>query len=191
MSCSYSKRVIAKIDHVKRKRENKMAEITPKTKTNDLLNAYPQLEAFLMQLNPKYKKLKNPILRRTVAKIATLTQVAKIGGYETLDLVNRLREEVGQPPLNETDIEESREEEAPSWIQREPKIIVDANKLLDDEKNPLAEVSRELKKLGGGEILLRESDFLPSPLIDTFKEQGYEVYARETNEKTFVTYIRK
>jgi len=168
-----------------------MAEITPKTKINDLLNAYPQLEAFLMQLNPKYKKLKNPILRRTVAKIATLTQVAKIGGYETLDLVNRLREEVGQPPLNETDIEESREEEAPSWIQREPKIIVDANKLLDDEKNPLAEVSRELKKLGGGEILLIESDFLPSPLIDTFKEQGYEVYADEAADGKFLTYIRK
>jgi uncharacterized protein (DUF2249 family) len=167
-------------------------EITPKTKVNDLLNAYPELEAFLMRLNPKYKKLKNPILRRTVAKIATLTQVAKIGGYDVLELVNLLRKEVGQPPLGE-EAEPAEEEvaQAPTWISHEPKAIVDANKLLDEEKNPLAEVSKILKSLEKGEIVLIESDFLPSPLIDTFKEQGYEVYADEAADGKFLTYIRK
>ncbi len=170
-----------------------MTEITPKTKINDLLNAFPQLESFLMRLNPKYKKLKNPILRRTVAKIATLTQVAKIGGYDTLELVNLLRKEVGQPPLGETEVEEEEKEagETPLWIRHAPKTVVDANKLLDEEKNPLAEVSRELKNLEKGELLLIESDFLPSPLIDTFKEQGYDVYAAEAEEGKFLTYIRK
>ncbi|OQX72543.1 MAG: hypothetical protein B6D59_08220 [Campylobacteraceae bacterium 4484_4] len=168
-------------------------EITPKTKINDLLNAYPQLEAFLIQLNPKYKKLKNPILRRTVAKIATLTQVAKIGGYNVLELVNLLRREVGEPPLDETGgiVEEEESGEAPLWLQHAPTLIINANRLLDEGKNPLAEVSRELKKLEKGEILLIESDFLPSPLIDTFKEQGYEVYATEAEEERFLTYIKK
>ncbi|WP_353663075.1 DUF1858 domain-containing protein [Hydrogenimonas sp. SS33] len=168
-------------------------EITPKTKVNDLLNAYPRLEAFLMQLNPKYKKLKNPVLRRTVAKIATLTQVAKIGGYEPLELVNRLRKEVGQPPLGESGekTEESVNEEAPAWIDKEPGVVVDANKLLDEEKNPLAEVTKMLKGLQSGEIILIESDFLPSPLIDTFKEQGHDVYAKEADKNRFFTYIRK
>jgi TusA-related sulfurtransferase len=167
-------------------------EITPKTKVNDLLNAYPELEAFLMRLNPKYKKLKNPILRRTVAKIATLTQVAKIGGYDVLELVNLLRKEVGQPPLGE-EAKPAEEEvaQAPTWISEEPKAIIDANKLLDEEKNPLAEVSKTLKSLQSGDIVLIESDFLPSPLIDTFKEQGHEVYAKEAEEGKFLTYIRK
>jgi TusA-related sulfurtransferase len=167
-------------------------EITPKTKVNDLLNAYPELEAFLMRLNPKYKKLKNPILRRTVAKIATLTQVAKIGGYDVLELVNLLRKEVGQPPLGE-EAKPAEEEvaQAPTWISEEPKAIIDANKLLDEEKNPLAEVSKTLKSLQSGDIVLIESDFLPSPLIDTFKEQGHEVYAKEAEAGKFLTYIRK
>ena len=167
-------------------------EITPTTKINDLLNAYPRLEDFLMELNPKYKKLKNPILRRTVARIATLSQVAKIGGYDTIELVNLLRKEVGEPPLHaDEEGGERSEEEAPTWIAQRPKIIVDANRLLDEEKNPLAEVSRELKRLKPGETLLIESDFLPSPLIDTFKEQGYEVYAAEAEKDRFMTYVRK
>lgn len=169
-----------------------MREITPKTKVNDLLSDYPQLEEFLMKLNPKYKKLKNPILRRTVAKIATLTQVAKIGGYEPLELVNKLRKEVGQPVLKEYESQEEESvNEAPLWIEREPKTIIDANRVLDEEKNPLSEVTKALKKLNNEDILLIESDFLPSPLIDTFKEKGYEVYAAKSEADHFLTYIRK
>ncbi|BBG65269.1 hypothetical protein NNO_0566 [Hydrogenimonas sp.] len=169
-----------------------MLQITAKTKIDDLLKEYPQLEEFLIGLNPKYKKLKNPILRRTVAKIATLTQVAKIGGYKTVDLVNILRKEVGQPPLEESGVEKDEQtEETPSWIEGTPVQTIDANKLLDEEKNPLSEVSKVLKKIESGDIVVIKSDFLPSPLIDTFREQGYEVYAAEAEEGLYLTYIRK
>ena len=169
-----------------------MAEITPKTKVDDLLKEYPQLEEFLINLNPKYKKLKNPILRRTVAKIATLTQVAKIGGYDLFHLVNLLREEVGLPPLENAPAETEEEpEEAPAWIGQTPRETIDANRLLDEDRNPLAEVGKALKKIGSGEVVVIESDFLPSPLIDTFKEKGYEVYAAESEDGIYLTYIRK
>ena len=168
-------------------------EIQPNTKVNDLLNAYPSLEAFLIELNPKYRKLKNPILRRTVAKIATLTQVARIGGYDAVALVNKLREQVGQDPLEEnTDgSEEVKTEEAPSWVETTPKAVMDANELLDKEKNPLAEATAMLKSFHEGEILLVKSDFLPSPLIDTFLKQGHGVYTSEKTEGEYLTYIRK
>ena len=167
-------------------------EITPQTKVHDLLKAHPKLESFLMALNPKYKKLKNPVLRRTVARIATLTQVAKIGGYEPLELVNLLRKEVGQPPLEK--MEETKEtipKDAPEWIATEPKAVVNANELLDRNINPLAEVGRIFKNLNAGDVVLIESDFLPSPLIDTMKEKGHEVYAAQENESRYLTYIRK
>ncbi len=167
-----------------------MREITPKTKVDDLLNDYPELEEFLMRLNPKYKKLKNPVLRRTVAKIATLTQVAKIGGYDPVKLVNMLRKEVGEAPL-ESGAQESEEEskEAPLWLQNPPKKVLDVTKLLDEEKNPLAEATKALRELKSGETLLLKSDFLPAPLIETFKEKGLEVYSSETDDGEFLTYI--
>ena len=167
-------------------------EITPKTKVHDLLETYPQLEAFLMRLNPKYKKLKNPVLRRTVARIATLAQVAKIGGYTTTDLVNRLRREVGQPLLNETGIDtEETITEAPEWITAEPAMVIDASALLEKERNPLAEVTAALKSICEEDVILLKSDFLPAPLIDTLKEKGYEVYSSESSNGEYFTYIKK
>ncbi len=172
--------------------KNDKLDITPRTKVNDLLSAYPELEAFLMALNPKYKKLKNPILRRTVARIATLTQVARIGGYETLDLVNRLRKEVGLVALKKIEEEETSEaEEMPAWITEPAKVEIDGGVLLDQGKNPLAEISKALKSLDKGEIVLLKTDFLPSPLIDTLKEQGHDVYAKEVDQNRYMTYIRK
>ena len=70
--------------------------ITPKTKVFDLLEAYPQLEEVLIDFAPPFKKLRNPVLRRTVGKIATLQQAASVGQVPVEDLINRLRKEVGQ-----------------------------------------------------------------------------------------------
>jgi TusA-related sulfurtransferase len=169
-------------------------EITENTNINKLLKNYPALEDFLMSLNPKYKKLKNPILRRTIANIATLKQVALIGGYSSHELVNLLRKEVGQEPILESEDKKENldsQKDIPKWIESEPKIVIDANKLLDAEKNPLSEVSKELKKLNSGDILMIKSDFLPQPLIDKFEEEGFEVFAKELNSDKFKTYILK
>ena len=46
--------------------------ITPKTKVLELIETYPELEDVLIEYAPAFKNLKNPVLRRTVAKIATL-----------------------------------------------------------------------------------------------------------------------
>ncbi|WP_297095775.1 DUF1858 domain-containing protein [uncultured Draconibacterium sp.] len=54
--------------------------ITPKTKIFDLLEAYPQLEDVLIRAAPPFKKLRNPVLRKTITKITTLSQAATIGG---------------------------------------------------------------------------------------------------------------
>lgn len=45
----------------------KNLEITPSTKVAELLAAYPELEAVLIGMAPPFKKLKNPVLRRSVA----------------------------------------------------------------------------------------------------------------------------
>ncbi|RUM65381.1 MAG: hypothetical protein DSZ05_06230 [Sulfurospirillum sp.] len=166
-------------------------EITPQTKIDTLLRNYPELELFLINLNPKYRKLKNPILRRTVAKIATLAQVAKIGGYEVTEFVNILRQAVGQPPLKGGITMEEKFTATPKWIKEEPVAEIDAGRLLAEQKNPLAEVTIALKSMKNGDVLVIKSDFLPSPLIDTFKKQGHDVYALEEDDTHYLTFIKK
>ena len=71
--------------------------ITPETKIAELLEAYPQLEDVLIQQSPHFKALKNPILRKTVAKVATLERASQMSGIPVRRLVGVLREVVGLP----------------------------------------------------------------------------------------------
>ncbi len=50
--------------------------ISASTKLDDLLRAYPFLREHLTSISPKFGKLNNPILRRTVGRLATLGQAA-------------------------------------------------------------------------------------------------------------------
>jgi DUF438 domain-containing protein len=51
--------------------------ITPKTTVHTLLKEYPFLLDFLAGYHPEFKKLTNPVLRRTVGRMATLDAVAE------------------------------------------------------------------------------------------------------------------
>ena len=166
-------------------------EITLETKIADLLNNYEGMKDILISINPKFKKLNNPILRRTLAKVASVKQAAIVGGMEPIDLLNRLRKAVGEKPIEE--IEYNEEDFTPiiiEWILEEPKEIIDANELLEKDKNPLAETKKVLKKLKSGDVIQIVSDFQPEPLIEELKKSGYQVHCEKREEKSFITYVK-
>ncbi len=167
-------------------------EITLDTKIYDLLKEYPFMEDELIKINPKFKKLKNPVLRRTVARIAGIKQAAIVGGMEPLDLLNKIREILGEEKVENIENQsEEKKSEVPEWIAKEPKAIFNANKLLDEGKNPLSEISKVLRDLKKDDLILLESDFRPEPLIEEFEKRGYEVYCAKMDEDKFLTYIKK
>lgn len=170
-----------------------MKEITLETKISDLLNDYEGMKDILIDINPKFKKLNNPVLRRTLAKIAGVKQAAIVGGMDPMDLLNQLRKAVGQEVLEGAVDDETKTvaSEVPKWILNKPASILDANELLDKELNPLAEVHKALRNLEKGEVVTVVSDFQPEPLIDEFVKLGYEVYLQKVDEDEFVTYIKK
>ena len=69
-------------------------ELTPKTKVNDLLNLYPFLKDFLIKLNPEFKMLDNPFMRKTVGRIASLGKAAMIGGMDVKKLLDDVATEI-------------------------------------------------------------------------------------------------
>ena len=46
-------------------------EITPSTRVAEMLDNYPELEDTLIGIAPPFKKLKNPVLRKTIAKMSS------------------------------------------------------------------------------------------------------------------------
>ncbi len=170
-----------------------MKEITLETKIADLLNNYEGMKDILIKINPKFEKLNNPVLRRTLAKIAGVRQAAVVGGMEPIDLLNQLRTAVGQNPVAVEMAETPKEAEKniPTWITEVPKEVINANELLDKDDNPLAKSFTIIRKFNAGEVLAIESDFKPEPLIEEFEKQGHEVYTQEIDKDTFVTYVKK
>jgi len=168
-----------------------MKEITLDTKIADLLENYEGAKDILISINPKFKKLNNPVLRRTLAKIAGIKQAAIVGGMEPLDLLNQLRVAYNQEPVSLDIEQDSTQEVEPEWIVKEPKDSIDANELLDQEDNPLAKAFNILREFEVGDILAIKSDFKPQPLIDEFEKKGFEVYCKEISDKEFVTYVKK
>ncbi len=168
-----------------------MKEIKLDTTIADLLNNYEGMKDILISINPKFKKLNNPILRRTLAKLATVKQAAIIGGMKPEDLLNKLRVAVGQEPIEISTQEEEQDSNIPSWAEKEALITLNANELLDKNKNPLAEARKALKKLKSGEILAIVADFKPEPLIDELKKEGFDIASIKISDNEFVTKILK
>lgn len=151
-------------------------EITAKTKLNDLLNTYPQLEEQIIQAAPAFKNLKNPILRRTVGKMATIEKVVQIGGLDLTTFINLLRRQVGQPELVPPDLQIPAVEDRPitaepDWIKGEAQFVVDGKEILATGGVPLNRINELLPQLEPGRFLLLVTDFEPVPMIDAVKLQ--------------------
>ena len=69
-------------------------DVNPKTKIDELLKQYPFLEDFLITLSPKFKGLKNPIMRKTMGKVATLEMASTVSGLSVNTLIESLAEEI-------------------------------------------------------------------------------------------------
>ena len=152
--------------------------ITPKTKIYDLLEAFPELEDTLIDSAPEFKKLKNPVLRKTITRITNIGQAAIIGGLNVEELVNRLREKVGQTTLEQLDDSGTKYVTlCPGWFTKEAvSQTIDIREMLNRGEQPVHEVLAAIKKLNENEILEIIAPFIPAPLLDKKSDSEYRVY---------------
>ena len=124
-------------------------EILKSTKLFDLLKEYPQLEDRIMNIAPPFKNLRNPILRRTVAKLATIEKIAQIGKLDVFEFVNMLREIVGTQRLQHTGDSKSYvpSKNEPKWISGNPVKIVDGVEMLSRGEHPLNTIIGLMKRI--------------------------------------------
>ncbi|TCT15538.1 hypothetical protein EDC18_103244 [Natranaerovirga pectinivora] len=64
--------------------------ITKDTIIGELVKEYPFVKDFLLSLSPKFKKLKNPILFKTMSSIATLEMISQRGELDIEDVINKI-----------------------------------------------------------------------------------------------------
>ena len=177
--------------------------ITPKTKILDLITNYPELEEILFDISQAFRQLKNPILRKTVARVTTLQQAALVGGIKVEDLVNRLRQAsdkqgnanniVGtdnHPSDNHSSNDHPSLQPAPAWFSAD-KVIrhLDAREMLNRGEHPVGQVLADLHNLPDQEIYELIAPFFPAPLIDKASAIGFSNYVVELSPEEFKIYF--
>jgi DUF438 domain-containing protein len=101
-------------------------ELNAKSKIDDLLKQYPFLLDFLITLSPHFKNLKNPLIRKTMGKVATLKQAADIGGLDIEGLISALTAEIDKQTVNDAGSDKS----APAAMDETPTDSVEKQEIL-------------------------------------------------------------
>jgi hypothetical protein len=166
--------------------------ITPKSKVLEVIEAYPQLEKVLIDYVPAFEKLKNPLLRKTIGRIATLQQAATIGNVKVENLINHLRREVGQEILNDQTENLHYNTQKPKWFD-ENKIIkeTDIRTMLQSGEQPVHIILSDLNTISSEQIYKVIAPFLPAPLIDKSLSLEIQHWIDKKSDELFYVYFYK
>ncbi len=169
----------------------KNIDITPELKISELLDNFPQAEEVLISIAPAFKKLQNPFLRKTIARVTTLRQASVVGNVSLGEIINKLCVAAGQNVL-EISENNSTSTSKPEWITS-GKIVITYNAVedLNNGLHPINKVTKETSILGVGEIYELITPFIPKPLLDILEQKGYNTYSENVSENLYKTFICK
>jgi hypothetical protein len=168
------------------------ADITPDSKLGELLERWPGLEDVLLQLSPHFRALRNPVLRRTVAKLATLRQVSSVSGVALGVLVERLRAGAGLPPVALEDERGGASTERPGWAVEDAATRThDARAAIEAGEHPMPRVMADLAALAEAEVYLLITPFVPAPLVDLARSKGFVSHSVRESDALVRTFFRR
>jgi len=174
-------------------REEK-GRIEPGTRVADLLRFHPHLERTLLRLSPEFARLRSPVLRNTVARIATLRHAARIAKIPLDDLIRELRHDAGiadEAPraiIHAAPCARCR----PVWA--EPASVsrsLDVRPILEAGDVPFAQALREAEALAPGSVLELVAPFVPQPLVEKLESIGFLAWSEEVGPSEARTYITR
>ena len=170
-------------------------QIRPSTKVADLLDAYPELEEILINMAPPFKKLKNPILRKSVAKVATLQQAAIVGRVDVSSMIDQLRQAVGLAPIEATETPSPSVDDylgtAPDWFEKSCVSTSIDDRAGDSDEMAITRITKSLKDLAEHQVIELTTTFLPAPGIDAARRKKLLTWTVQEGEGLYRTYFTR
>ncbi len=153
--------------------------ITPKTTIHTLLKEYPFLLDFLAEYHPEFKVLTNPVLRRTMGRMATLDKVAAQGDVPLNRLIDDIATEVekrtgSRPPI--ADVADARTID-PARLAELHAIVKDlhAGKTVEEVKPRFEELIEDVEAT---EIAAMEQKLIEGGVPDTEVKRLCDVHVQ-------------
>jgi len=164
--------------------------IWPEMKVSELLEQHPELLEVLIEASPAFAKLKNPLLRRTMPRLVSLAQAARIGGLEPAALIERLNRALGgeeaEPPSQAPAGNESRVGSSPPpWLTAPVGAHLDVRPILEAGGEPFGKIMAAARTVSPGERLVLEVLFEPLPLYRTLAKQGFAGWCEQLGQEHY------
>jgi uncharacterized protein (DUF2249 family) len=167
-------------------------KVDANTKISKILKASPKAIEIITNINPKFEKLNNPILRRSLATRVSVKDAAKIGKIDVNDFLKKLEENGFEVEYyNEKDTGKVPEKKLlpPDFSNREI-IELDVRPIMEEGKDPFAYINKVAKQIKPEQILLIINDFEPIPLIDFLVSKNFIHWMKQDEQGNYLTYFK-
>jgi uncharacterized protein (DUF2249 family) len=174
-----------------------MMRINENTRVSELINYNEDSIDAIASINKLFKKLKNPVLRKVLAKRVSISDAAKVGGAKVEDFYKVLK------PLGfESETIDFAKEEKPNTQYKfnnmnieniDPQTIteLDVRDEIAGGNDPFAIIMDAIKVLPEGNTLKLINVFEPIPLINKLNKKGYESFVDSSQAGMIITYFHK
>ncbi len=156
--------------------------VRPEMKVSEVLERWPELLEVLVEASPAFRRLHNPLLRRTMPRLVTVAQAARIAGMPPEALVSRLNAALGveelpmdTPPANESKLHTP----PPPWLQTPVGARLDVRPILEAGGEPFPKIMAAARTVEPGARLVLEAPFEPLPLYRVLAKQGFTAWCEQ------------
>ncbi|MFO0987105.1 MAG: DUF1858 domain-containing protein [Alphaproteobacteria bacterium] len=152
------------------------SRVTAETTIARALAADPDLVDRLIAFNPTFRKLKNPILRRTMARLANFADAARVAGVPLEALLAVANGAAPSSAGTAAAPADAGAAGAPGWVaalDRAAATPLDVRPVLASGRDPYATIMGVVAKLQPGAVLILDAPFDPAPLRRVLAGKGF------------------
>lgn len=168
--------------------------INANTKLSKILKQNPNALEAIISINPKFEKLRNPLLRKLMAARTSIGMASKIGGFNVekfFDILQPLGFEPDRNTAPESHIEKPKLPAFFNAVKPEQIVDFDVRSIIDAGEDPLSAIVAKVKSIPKGGVLKIINSFEPTPLILLLKKQGFESFVDTIDDQLVETYFYK
>jgi uncharacterized protein (DUF2249 family) len=171
-----------------------MPAVTPETTIARALADDPELLERLVAFDAKFEKLRNPILRKTMARLATFSDAARVAGVPLAALLAVANDTASVAKAETPPPSTSEAAAAPAWVrdlEAAAATGLDVRPILAAGEDPFAKIMAVVSRLAPGAVLVLDAPFDPAPLRRVLIGKGFAEHAECLAPDHWRVYFRK
>lgn len=164
--------------------------IRPDDRVADVLARDERLVDVFVSVSSHFNKLRNPTLRKVMARLVTVEQAARVAGVDAVELLGRLNRALGleaeaaagerRPPLETAELRP-----LPAHIATLPAeriVDLDVREDLGRGAEPFSRIMEARRRVPAGGVLRLRAPFEPAPLYAVMARYGFERFTERLSD---------